>query len=299
MDGFTDIRATSWVRHLPPILVPYAILARFDRPIGAWLLFLPGLWSICLAAPSLKTGLWLTILFFLGAITMRGAGCVVNDLWDRKLDAQVTRTASRPLASGQLQPISALIFLAILLAVSLVILLQLNNIAILLGMLSLVPVALYPLAKRVTWWPQIVLGVTFGWGAPEGFCAATGHFGLPAISLYLAALVWILGYDTIYAHQDREDDALIGVKSTARLLGDNTKTLLTICYLTTIILVAVSMALAHEHALTDALLIIPGVMLRQQVTRLDIQNPALCLKLFKANREVGLAIAAVLLAGRI
>jgi len=299
MDGFTDIRATSWVRHLPPHLVPYAILARFDRPIGAWLLFLPGLWSICLAAPSLKTGLWLTILFFLGAITMRGAGCVVNDLWDRKLDAQVTRTATRPLASGQLKPINALIFLAILLAISLVILLHLNNTAKLLGVLSLVPVALYPLAKRVTWWPQIVLGLTFGWGAPEGFCAATRHLGLPAVTLYLAALVWILGYDTIYAHQDREDDALIGVKSTARLLGDNTKTLLTICYLTTIILVAVSMALAHEHAISDALLIIPGVMLLQQITRLDIQNPALCLKLFKANREVGLAIAAVILAGRI
>jgi 4-hydroxybenzoate polyprenyltransferase len=298
MDGFTDIRAAGWVRHLPAQLIPYAILARFDRPIGAWLLFLPGLWSICLAAPTLKSGIWLTILFFIGAITMRGAGCVVNDFWDRKLDAKIARTAGRPLASGALKPINALVFLAILLTISLIILLQLNNAAKLLGVLSLIPVALYPLAKRVTWWPQIVLGLTFGWGAPEGFAAATGHLALPALTLYLAAIFWILGYDTIYAHQDREDDALIGVKSTARLFGENTRPLLTTCYTATIILVVVSMLLTHEHAASVALLLIPGLMLRQQITRLDIQNPALCLKLFKANRAAGLAIAAVIFAGR-
>jgi len=299
MDGFTDIRATGWVRHLPAKIIPYAILARFDRPIGAWLLFLPGLWSICLAAPALKSGIWLTILFFAGAITMRGAGCVVNDLWDRQLDAKVARTASRPLASGQLKPINALFFLAILLAISLKILLQLNPAARILGVFSLIPVALYPLAKRVTWWPQIVLGLTFGWGAPEGFTAATGHLSLPAITLYLASIFWILGYDTIYAHQDREDDALIGVKSTARLMGHKTKFLLIICYAATILLVAASMSLAHQRSVPIALLLIPGAMLARQITRLDIHNPALCLQLFKANREVGLAIAAVILVGRI
>ncbi len=229
---------------------------------------------------------------------MRGAGCVVNDFWDRKLDAKIARTAGRPLASGALKPINALVFLAILLTISLIILLQLNNAAKLLGVLSLIPVALYPLAKRVTWWPQIVLGLTFGWGAPEGFAAATGHLALPALTLYLAAIVWILGYDTIYAHQDREDDALIGIKSTARLFGENTRPLLTACYTATIILVAASMLLTHEHAASLALLLIPSMMLRQQITRLDIQNPALCLKLFKANRAVGLAIAAVIFVGR-
>ena len=143
-----------------------------------------------------------------------------------------------------------------------------------------------------------MLGLTFGWGAPEGFAAATGHLALPALTLYLAAIVWILGYDTIYAHQDREDDALIGIKSTARLFGENTRPLLTACYTATIILVAASMLLTHEHAASLALLLIPSMMLRQQITRLDIQNPALCLKLFKANRAVGLAIAAVIFVGR-
>ena len=298
MSGFTDIRAGGWVRHLPPRLLPYAILARFDRPIGAWLLFLPGLWSICLASPSAATAIRLTALFAVGAITMRAAGCVVNDLWDRKMDAQVARTASRPLASGALKPSDALIFLAILLAISLAILIQLNQAAILLGILSLIPVALYPLAKRVTWWPQIILGLTFGWGAPEGFAAATNHLAWPALTLYLAAIAWILGYDTIYAHQDREDDALIGVKSTARLFGRNTKPLLIACYAATIALTAISMILGHASLPGVALLLIPAFMLTQQIQRLDINNPALCLSLFKSNREAGLAIACAIAVGR-
>jgi 4-hydroxybenzoate polyprenyltransferase len=299
MDGFTDIRAGGWVRHLPERLVPYAILARFDRPIGAWLLFLPGLWSICLAARSPGQGVWLTLLFGIGAVTMRGAGCVVNDLWDRKMDAKVTRTASRPLASGALKPLDALVFLAILLTISLVILLQLNVAAIILGAASLIPVALYPLAKRVTWWPQIVLGLTFGWGAPEGYVAATGQLGWPALTLYLAAILWILGYDTIYAHQDREDDALIGVKSTARLFGPKTKPLLAFCYTATILLIAATLIQTHKSPLSLILLGIPAAMLARQIIVLDINNPAQCLALFKSNREAGLAIACTILIGGI
>ena len=180
---------------------------------------------------------WLIMLFAIGSVVMRGAGCVVNDLWDRKMDAQVERTRGRPLASGQLRPRHALVFLTILCLIGLVILLRLNTQARILGVLSLVPVALYPLAKRVTWWPQIVLGVVFGWAAPMGYAAA-GHLAWPVLPLYLAAILWIIGYDTIYAHQDREDDALIGVKSTARLFETRTRSLLVVCYTGTLLLLA-------------------------------------------------------------
>jgi 4-hydroxybenzoate polyprenyltransferase len=298
MDGFTDIRETGWVRHLPKQAIPYAILARFDRPIGAWLLFLPGLWSIGLAAKTVAGFAYLIALFFIGAIVMRGAGCVINDLWDRKMDAQVTRTASRPLASGALKPIDALIFLAILLAIGLAILLQLNTAAKILGVCALIPVALYPLAKRVTWWPQIVLGITFGWAAPEGYAAATGHLAWPALTIYLAAITWILGYDTIYAHQDREDDALIGVKSSARRLGTHTKPFLAACYAATIILTAISMGLTHAAWFSFPVLILPAILLTRQITGLDINSPATCLTLFKSNREAGLAIACAILVGQ-
>jgi 4-hydroxybenzoate polyprenyltransferase len=299
MDGFTDIRETGWVRHLPPRLIPYAILARFDRPIGAWLLFLPGLWSICLAARTPASGLYLIVLFFIGAIVMRGAGCVINDLWDRKMDARVTRTATRPLASGALKPINALIFLAILLGLGLVILLQLSTAAQILGICSLIPVALYPLAKRVTWWPQIVLGLTFGWAAPEGYAAATGQLAWPALTIYLAAITWILGYDTIYAHQDREDDALIGVKSSARRLGTKTKPFLAACYTATILLTTLTMHVSHAAWFSLPILTLPAILLTRQITTLDINNPAKCLALFKSNREAGLAIAIAIVAGRL
>ncbi len=220
MSGFTDIRLSGWVAHVPPRFLPYVLLARLDRPVGVWLLFLPGLWAICLAAHGFWAGLWLAALFAVGSVVMRGAGCVVNDLWDRKMDAQVERTRGRPLASGAVTPMQALVFLALLCLVGLGILLLLNRTAQILGVCSLLLVALYPAAKRVTWWPQVVLGFTFGWGAPMGYAAATGHFcSWPSLCLYGAAVLWILGYDTIYAHQDREDDTMIGVKSTARLFG--------------------------------------------------------------------------------
>lgn len=299
MNGFTDIRTNGWVRYLPRRLIPYALLARFDRPIGAWLLFLPGLWAVCLAAQNAYLGLWLVFLFAVGSIVMRGAGCVVNDLWDRKMDAQVERTRGRPLASGILKPVDALAFLAFLCAIGLVILSQLDFQARVLGVASLVPVLLYPLAKRVTWWPQIVLGVTFGWGVPLGYAAASGYLGWPALPLYGAAILWILGYDTIYAHQDREDDALIGVKSTARLFGRNTRALLIASYTGMVLLLAVAMALAGLNIYGILLLVLPAALLFRQVVMLNIDNPALCLDLFKSNREVGLAVAFAILIGQV
>jgi len=297
MDGFTDIRSGGWVRHLPGWAVPYAILARFDRPIGSWLLFLPGLWAIFYSARSVVLAVWLVFLFALGSVVMRGAGCVVNDLWDRKMDRLVTRTARRPLASGALRPVHALVFLALLLVVGLLILLQLDAAARWLGVLSLVPVALYPLAKRVTWWPQIVLGFTFGWGALMGYAAGAGGLGWPVVPLYAAAIFWILGYDTIYAHQDREDDALIGVKSTARLFGAKTKPFLVVCYGAMILLLAAAMVMAHLSGFGILVLLLPAALLARQVVRLDIDDPELCLALFKSNREVGLAVAAAILVG--
>jgi 4-hydroxybenzoate polyprenyltransferase len=299
MDGFTDIRAHGWVSRLPRRFVPYALLARMDRPIGAWLLFLPGLWSITLAARGLGQAVWLVALFFVGAFIMRAAGCVVNDLADRKMDRLVTRTADRPLASGVLRPIEALGFLATLCAIGLIILCQLDATAIRLGVFSLLLVVLYPLAKRVTWWPQVFLGLTFGWGVPMGFCAAAGHLSWPALPLYLAAILWIVGYDTIYAHQDREDDALVGVKSTARLFERDTGKLLAVCYAGTILLAALAIAAARLSGWGICALALPALLLAWQILRLDVNDPARCLRLFKANREVGLAIGLAILIGRV
>ena len=239
MTAHTDIAAEGWVARLPAGWRPYLLLARLDRPIGAWLLFLPGLWGILLAGPRPDT-LRLVLLFALGSIVMRAAGCVVNDLWDRDIDRRVSRTAGRPLASGALRARHALAFLAALLAVGLLVLLQLNPLAEALGAASLILVALYPLAKRVTWWPQLMMGFTFGFGAPLGYAAAAGRLDGAWAALYGAAILWDLGFDTIYAHQDREDDALVGVKSTARLFGERTRPFLAACYAGTLLLLGLA-----------------------------------------------------------
>ena len=210
MQAHTDIVATGWVARLPRSWLPYLLLARVDRPIGVWLLFLPGLWGILLSAPPPREAARLIVLFAIGALVMRAAGCVVNDLWDRDIDRMVARTAGRPLASGMVRPRQALVFLAALLLVGLAILLQLNALAQALGVASLLLVALYPLAKRVTWWPQLMMGFTFGFGAPLGYAAGAGRLDAAWAALYGAAILWDLGFDTIYAHQDREDDALVG-----------------------------------------------------------------------------------------
>ena len=299
MSGHTDIRSGGWVARLPQAWRPYALLMRLDRPIGSWLLFLPGLWAFAMVAPDWRQGLWLTALFCLGAVLMRGAGCVVNDLWDRDLDRQVERTAGRPLASGALRARHALAFLALVLAAALLILLQLDVAAQLLGVASLVPVVLYPLAKRVTDWPQAVLGVIFSWAAPMGYVAVMGGLDGAALALWAAGVFWILGYDTIYAHQDREDDALVGIRSSALRLGEKTRPFLILCYGLTMGLLVLAGWLAGLAPWYLLGLALPGAMLARQVIQLDIADPALCLRLFKANRDVGLAIAAAFLLGRL
>jgi 4-hydroxybenzoate polyprenyltransferase len=297
MQAHTDIAATGWVARLPRAWLPYLLLARVDRPIGVWLLFLPGLWGILLSGPPWREAIRLVVLFAIGSLVMRAAGCVVNDLWDRDIDRKVARTAGRPLASGMLRARQALVFLAALLAIGLVILLQLNRLAQLLGVASLVLVATYPLAKRVTWWPQLMMGFTFGFGAPLGYAAGAERIDAAWAVLYGAAILWDLGFDTIYAHQDREDDALVGVGSTARLFGERTAPFLAACYGGTLLLLALAGWLDGLGGWFYPALVLPAVLLGRQVVALDINDPALCLRLFKANREAGLAVAAALLLG--
>jgi len=284
---------------LPPALLPYGLLMRLDRPIGSWLLFLPGLWALAAAAPSWGRGIWLTFLFGLGAVVMRGAGCVVNDLWDRDLDRQVERTAGRPLASGAVSTRQALGFLAGLLVVGLVILLQLPWAAVWLGAASLVPIVLYPLAKRVTDWPQAVLGIVFTWAAPMGWAAATGGLAPPALLLWAAGFGWTLAYDTIYAHQDREDDALVGIRSSALTLGERTRPFLMVAFAGCLALVATAGLRAGLNPVFLPGLALPAAHFAWQWWRLDIHDPGLCLRLFKSNRDAGLLIAFALLLGRL
>jgi 4-hydroxybenzoate polyprenyltransferase len=299
MQGYTDIRAGGWVALLPAGWRPYALLARFDRPIGSWLLFLPGLWAFALAAPNWADGLRLTVLFGVGAVAMRGAGCVVNDLWDRDLDQRVERTRGRPLAAGTVRPLGALVFLAALCLVGLAVLLQLPRAAILLGFASLLPIVLYPLAKRVTNWPQAALGLTFSWAAPTGMAAATGGLPVEGIALWAAAFCWVVGYDTIYAHQDREDDAQLGIGSTALRWGARTRPFLLWCYGATLVLLALTGWLAGLSALFWPALLLPAALLARQVATLSIDDPAHCLRLFKSNRETGFAVALAFLLGRL
>ncbi len=292
--GHTDIRSTGWIARLPRSWRPYALLARLDRPIGAWLLFWPGAWGILLARAPIRRTVVLLILFGVGSVVMRAAGCVVNDMWDRDLDRRVTRTAGRPLASGALRMRQAAMFLAVLLAIGLAILLTLPKLAWALGAGSLVLVALYPLAKRVTWWPQLMLGFTFGWGAPMGYASAAGHLDWNAGLLYAAAICWILGYDTIYAHQDRDDDALIGVRSTARLFAKTSRPFVAVCYAAALALLLTAAFRAGLWQWPLIALVAPLALLARQVVTLDVDDPAWCLKLFRDNRDVGLWVAVAL-----
>jgi 4-hydroxybenzoate polyprenyltransferase len=299
VQGFTDIRAGGWVARLPSGWRPYALLARFDRPIGSWLLVLPGFWAFALAAPDWAEGLRLACLFGVGAVAMRGAGCVVNDLWDRDLDRRVERTSGRPLAAGTVSPKQAMLFIAALCSIGLAVLTQLPRAAVLLSFASVLPIVLYPLAKRVTNWPQAMLGLTFSWAAPTGVAAATGGLPPEAFALWAAAFFWVLGYDTIYAHQDREDDARIGIGSTALFWGARTRPFLLACYGAMLASLALAGWLAGLSALFWPALLLPAVLLARQVLALDIHDPAGCLRLFKLNREAGLAVAFAFLLGRL
>jgi 4-hydroxybenzoate polyprenyltransferase len=289
--NWVDTLAPSWSR-------PYLRLARLDRPIGSWLLLLPCWWSSALAAiaahqaaPSLlHIG-----LFFVGAFAMRGAGCTWNDIVDRDLDASVERTRSRPIPSGQVTVGQALAFLVLQAVVGLVVLISFNTFTIALGIASLAIVAIYPFMKRITYWPQIVLGLAFSWGALMGWAAAFGRLDAPAVLLYAGSIAWVIGYDTIYAHQDREDDALIGIKSTALLFGDGTKPILSLFYALAVILIGIAGFLAGAGPVFAIGLLAFAAHLAWQVVRLDIGDPDRCLALFKSDRDAGLILLAGLL----
>jgi 4-hydroxybenzoate polyprenyltransferase len=295
----SDIKTGGWVARMPARWTPYILLARLDRPIGVWLLFLPGLWGILLSGQPAAETIRLVLAFALGSLVMRAAGCVVNDLWDRDIDRKVARTAGRPLASGTLRPRHALLFLVLLLSAGLLILLQLNPLSQALGAASLLLVGLYPLAKRITWWPQLVMGFTFGFGALLGYAAGADRLDAAGVALYGAAILWDLGFDTIYAHQDREDDALVGVKSTARLFGERSRPFIAACYAGAILLLATAGWEAGLSAWFYPALLPPAWLLARQAVALDIDDPGLCLRLFKSNREAGLAAALAILVGRL
>lgn len=296
--GFTDM-AGGWIDRLPPPARPYLRLMRLDRPIGIWLLLFPCWWSLALAAPP---GAWpdprLLALFALGAVVMRGAGCTWNDLVDRELDARVERTRGRPLPSGQVSAMQATAFLAAQLALGLAILLQLNALAVWLGVASLVPAALYPFMKRVTYWPQAFLGITFNWGALLGYAAAAGTLRPPAVALYAAGIAWTLLYDTVYAHQDKEDDALVGIKSTALRFGDKTRPWLAGFAAVAVALLAVATMAAGLAWPAWLAVLLAGLQLARQVALVDLADPADCLAKFRANRWVGWTLFAGLVLGR-
>ena len=289
----------NWVDTLaPPTLRPYLRLARADRPIGGWLLLLPCWWSAGIAA--IASGRPYpdplhVLLFFVGAFVMRGAGCTWNDILDRDLDAMVARTRSRPIPSGQVSVKAAAAFLVLQALVGLIVLLQFNRFTILLGIASLAIVAVYPLMKRVTWWPQIGLGLAFSWGALMGYAAVFGRLDPPAILLYAGSIAWVIGYDTIYAHQDREDDALIGVKSTARLFGTRTRLVLSLFYTAAVLLVGLAGAAAGAGQVYAIGCVIFGAHLGWQIGALEIDDGDLCLRLFKSNRDAGLLLFAAMI----
>lgn len=290
----TDIVTTGLSRYLPENWRPYATLMRLDRPIGWWLLLLPGWWGMALAAPYSGQSIWsfwvIAVLFFIGAVIMRGAGCVINDLWDRNIDKQVERTASRPLASGALSVGQGIAFLLSLLFCGFVILICMNGSTIMLGLMSLPLIALYPLMKRITWWPQAFLGLTFNFGALMGWSAVAGETHLPALLLYGGCILWTLGYDTIYAHQDKEDDMLAGIKSTALKFGEDSRRWVQGFYVAGFVLIALSALLAHGQ-IVSVVLMIPALFYMWLMLRSWRENnPQSSLRVFQSNRNMGLLI---------
>ena len=305
----SDIQKGGWLeRMLPTAIKPYFRLARFDRPIGTWLVLFPCWWSLALASESwtptqevLGQTLWLYLLFGLGAIVMRGAGCTFNDITDREFDAKVARTADRPIPSGAVSVPQAILFMLFLSLIGLTILLQFNHFAILVGIASLFFVAIYPFMKRITYWPQFALGLTFNWGALLGWATVKGDLELPAMILYIAGIFWTLGYDTIYAHQDKEDDLIVGVKSSALKLKNQTRPWLFVFYAASIILIAATGYLTGLSWPFYVALVFAALQLFWQAKEVDINNPSDCLKKFKSNRLfswillVGIIIGQILL----
>ena len=297
--GASDIRRGDWVDRLAPAWArPFLRLARIDRPIGIWLLLFPCWWSVALASPGWPDP-WLLLLFALGATLMRAAGCTYNDLADREFDAQVARTATRPLPSGAVTPRAALIFMLALCLAALAVLLQFNCFAVGLGAASLLVVAIYPFGKRFTYWPQAILGLAFNWGALLGWAAVRGDLALPAVLLYLGGLFWTLGYDTIYAHQDKEDDILIGVKSTALRLGAASRRYVLGFYAVAWTAIAAA-GLSAGLSWLFVLLLLPVLAhFAWQAFGVDFEDAADCLARFKSNRVVGLAVFGAAVAARV
>jgi 4-hydroxybenzoate polyprenyltransferase len=284
--NWVDTRAPQWSR-------PYLRLSRLDRPIGSWLLLMPCWWSAALAAGVIgdisRLPLFIA-LFFVGAFAMRGAGCTWNDITDRDLDALVERTRSRPIPAGQVSVGQAIAFLVVQALIGLAVLLQFNPFAVATGVASLVIVAVYPFMKRITWWPQTVLGLAFSWGALMGFAVTLGRIDATALLLYAGSIAWVIGYDTIYAHQDAEDDALIGIKSTALLFGARTRPALMAFYGLAVVLIGAALVLAGARFPAWIGLAAFATHLVWQIWRLQISDGALCLRIFKSNRDAGLLL---------
>jgi len=287
-DIVPDSERRGFIGALPPRLRPYASLMRLDRPIGTWLLYWPCAWGVALAGIR---GRWDLLLWFaLGAFATRSAGCVYNDIVDRDLDKRVERTRLRPLASGRVSVRSAWVLIGLLCVIGLIVLLQLNRLAAIVALVSVAPVAAYPFMKRITWWPQAWLGLVFSWGALVGWPAVTGSLDWPALLLWFGSIAWVIGYDTLYAIQDIEDDALVGVKSSARRLGDKAPFGIGISYAIAVLLWAAAIWAVRPDWIALLALIPAALHLANQALRADPKDGELALKLFRSNRICGLLV---------
>jgi 4-hydroxybenzoate polyprenyltransferase len=287
-DIVPDSERRGRIGALPPPLRPYASLMRLDRPIGTWLLYWPCAWSVALAGVDDRWDLF--VWFFLGAFAMRSAGCVYNDIVDRDLDRKVERTRLRPLASGRASMRSAWVLIFLLCAVGLVVLTRLNSLAAIIALASVAPVLAYPFMKRITWWPQAWLGLVFSWGALVGWPAVTGEFGLPALLLWLGSIAWVVGYDTLYAIQDIEDDALVGVKSSARRLGDKAPQGVAIFYAIAVFFWGAAIWSVRPDWLALLALLPAAIQLANQALRADPKDGEGALRLFRSNRTAGFLV---------
>ncbi len=291
-----DSERRGFIGALPPRLRPFASLMRLDRPIGTWLLYWPGAWAVALAGVDGRWDLFLWLA--LGAFAMRSAGCVYNDIVDRELDRKVERTRLRPLASGRVSVRSAWLLIGALCAIGFVVLLQLNRTAAAVALASILPVAAYPFMKRITWWPQAWLGLVFSWGALAGWPAVTGSLSWTPLLLWFGSIFWVIGYDTLYAIQDIEDDALVGVRSSARRLGDKAPLGIAIAYALALLLWGAAIWMVRADRLALLTLAPAALHLANQALRADPRDGELALKLFRSNRTCGfLVFLAMLVVG--